>query len=141
MCVSRHMKVQLHYYFCLHETRPSSSTRSLILTSVHARAVPTNIVHTCDHANALHLRPRPCPRCPRPCPCRPRPCLCLHETRPSLSTRSLILTSVHARAAQRAKIAQKVHKPPLGVNVINVELNGFNAFIWVPWSPSDTKKL
>ena len=44
-------------------------------------------------------------------------------------------------APQRAKIAEKVHKPPLCVNVINFELNGFNAFIWVPWSPSDTKKL
>ena len=40
---------------------------------------------------------------------------------------------------QRAKILEKVHKPPLGVNVINFELNGFNAFTWVPWSPSDTK--
>ena len=28
--------------------------------------------------------------------------------------------------------------PPLGVNVINFEVNGFNAFIWVT---SDTKKL
>ena len=42
---------------------------------------------------------------------------------------------------QRAKIAEKVHKPPLGINVINFELNEFNAFIWVPWSPSDPKKL
>ena len=33
---------------------------------------------------------------------------------------------------QRSKIAEKVHKPPLGVNVINFELNGFNASIWVP---------
>ena len=38
----------------------------------------------------------------------------------------------HHRAAQRAKIAKKVHKPPLGVNVINFDLNGFNASIWVP---------
>ena len=30
-----------------------------------------------------------------------------------------------AAAAQRAKIAEKFHKPPLAVNVINVELNGF----------------
>ena len=36
-------------------------------------------------------------------------------------------------ATQRAKIAEKVHKHPLGVNVINFELNGFNAFIWIPW--------
>ena len=42
---------------------------------------------------------------------------------------------------QRAKFAKKVHKPPLRVNVINFELNGFNASIWVPWSPSDPKKL
>ena len=31
--------------------------------------------------------------------------------------------------AQRAKIAEKVHKPPLEINVINFECNGFNAFI------------
>ena len=42
---------------------------------------------------------------------------------------------------QRAKIAEKVHKPLLGVNVINFEFNGSHAFILVPWSPSDTKKL
>ena len=30
-------------------------------------------------------------------------------------------------ATQRAKIAEKVHKPALAVNVINFELNGFNA--------------
>ena len=40
------------------------------------------------------------------------------------------------RGAQRAKIAAKVHKPPLGVNF---ELNGFNASIWVPWSLSYPK--
>ena len=43
--------------------------------------------------------------------------------------------------AQRTKIAEKVHKPPLGINVINFELNVYNASIWVPWNPSDTKKL
>ena len=32
-------------------------------------------------------------------------------------------------ATQRAYIAEKVHKPPHGVNVINFELNGFNALI------------
>jgi hypothetical protein len=31
-----------------------------------------------------------------------------------------------SNAAQRAKITEKVHKPPLGVNVINFELNRFN---------------
>ena len=31
-------------------------------------------------------------------------------------------------AAQRAKFARKVHKPLLGVNVINFELNGFNVY-------------
>ena len=36
---------------------------------------------------------------------------------------------------------KKVHKPPLRVNAINFELNGFNASIWVPWSPSHPKKL
>jgi hypothetical protein len=43
------------------------------------------------------------------------------------------------RGAQRAKIAEKVHKPPLGVNVI--KLNGFNASTWVPWSLSYQKKI
>ena len=42
--------------------------------------------------------------------------------------------------AQRAKFAKKVHKPPLGVHVINFELNWFNASIWVPCNPSDPKK-
>ena len=42
-------------------------------------------------------------------------------------------------AAQRAKFARKVHKPPLGVNVINFELNGSNVFLWVPWSLSESK--
>ena len=39
-------------------------------------------------------------------------------------------TSNHAdtRAAQGAKIAEKVHKPSLGFNVINFEFDGFNAF-------------
>ena len=49
-------------------------------------------------------------------------------------------TAAH-RGAQRAKIAEKVHKPPLGINVINFEFNGFNAFISVPWSTLVTKKL
>ena len=43
--------------------------------------------------------------------------------------------------AQRAEINEKVHKSPLEINVIDFELNGFNAYIWVPWSSSDTKKL
>jgi hypothetical protein len=33
---------------------------------------------------------------------------------------------------QWAKFAKKVHKPLLRVYVINFELNGFNASIWVP---------
>ena len=33
------------------------------------------------------------------------------------------------RDPQRAKFAEKVHKPPLGVNVINFKLNWFNASI------------
>ena len=38
-----------------------------------------------------------------------------------------------ARAAtQRAKFAEKVHKPPHRANVINFELSGFNASIWFP---------
>ena len=45
------------------------------------------------------------------------------------------------RGSQRAEFLKKVHKPPLRASVINFELNGFNASIWVPWSPSDPKKL
>ena len=51
------------------------------------------------------------------------------------------LSSFCSTGAQRAKIAEKVHKPPLEVNDINFKINGLNAFIWVPWSPSDPKKL
>ena len=43
--------------------------------------------------------------------------------------------------AQRAKFTEKVDKPTLGVNVIDFELNGFNAFIWVPWSTSGHPKM
>ena len=39
---------------------------------------------------------------------------------------------VSGGGTQRAKFARKVHKPRLGVNVINFELNGFNVFLWVP---------
>ena len=42
--------------------------------------------------------------------------------------------------ARYGKFAKKVHKPPLRANVINFELSGFNASIWVTWSPSDPKK-
>jgi hypothetical protein len=49
--------------------------------------------------------------------------------------------NANMRGTQRAKIAKKVHKPPLAVNVINFELNGFKASIWVLWSPSESKKL
>ena len=53
----------------------------------------------------------------------------------------LMLSDISTSAAHRGKIAEKVHKPPLGVNIINFELNGFNASIWVPWSPSDQKYI
>ena len=51
------------------------------------------------------------------------------------------LSHVLAYGTQRAKISKKVHKPLLAVNVILFELNGFNAFIWVPRSRSDPKKI
>ena len=44
----------------------------------------------------------------------------------------------NASASQRAKFTEKVHKPPLGVNVISFELNGCNVSIWslgVPQTP------
>ena len=43
--------------------------------------------------------------------------------------------------AHRVKIGEKVHKPPLGINIINLELNGFDASIWVLQTPSESKKL
>ena len=45
-------------------------------------------------------------------------------------------------AIQMAKIAEKAHitNLTLGVSVIKFEFDGFNASIWVPWSPSDQKK-
>ena len=53
----------------------------------------------------------------------------------------LMLSDISTSAAHRGKIAEKVHKPPLGVNVINFELNGFTESIWVSWSPSDQKYI
>ena len=38
-------------------------------------------------------------------------------------------------AAQRAKFTKKVHKPPLRINVINFELDGFNASMPVLQTP------
>ena len=45
------------------------------------------------------------------------------------TTTSTPLLTRPLNAAQRAKIAEKVHEPPLGINVINFEFNGFYAFI------------
>jgi hypothetical protein len=42
---------------------------------------------------------------------------------------------------QRAKFSEKVHKPPLWVNVINFEINGLDTSTWFPWSPSDPKVI
>ena len=39
-----------------------------------------------------------------------------------------------------ARAANFVKKPPFIVNITNLELDGFNASIWVSWSPSDPKK-
>ena len=39
-----------------------------------------------------------------------------------------------------ARIAQNVKKPPLTVNVIDLEFVGFDVSIWVPWSPHGPKK-
>ena len=45
-----------------------------------------------------------------------------------------------AGVAPWAFFAEKVHKPPLRVNVINIELNGFNASIWSLGVPQTPKK-
>ena len=46
-----------------------------------------------------------------------------------------------AIAAQWAKFAKKVHKPPLRVDIINLELNGFNASIWVRFESLRPQKV
>ena len=43
-------------------------------------------------------------------------------------------------AAPWARAANFVKKPPLIVNVTYLKLNGFNASMWVSWSPPDPKK-
>ena len=47
--------------------------------------------------------------------------------------------SLLSHDTQRAKIVEKFHKPPLGVNVINFVLNGFYESIWVPRVPQSPK--
>ena len=51
-----------------------------------------------------------------------------------------VVRSCVVDASQKAKIAEKVHKPPLAVNAINFEY-GFNASKWVSWSPSESKVI
>ena len=70
-----------------------------------------------------------------------RPCYCIRQRisqKPIYDLHCWYKTE--ARASQRAKFAEKVHKPPLWVHVINFVLNGLDASIWIPWSPSDPKK-
>ena len=43
----------------------------------------------------------------------------------------LFMIKVGRGGAQRAKFAEKVHKPPSWVNVVNFELNGLDDSIWV----------
>ena len=59
--------------------------------------------------------------------------------RPRRSRAATVVRSCVVDASQKAKIAEKVHKPTLTVNAINFELNGFNFSIWVSWSPSESK--
>jgi hypothetical protein len=47
----------------------------------------------------------------------------------------------HRRGTPWARAANFVKIPLLIVNVTNLELNGFNASMWVSWSPTDPKKL
>ena len=43
--------------------------------------------------------------------------------------------------SQRAKFIEKVHKPPLWVNVVDFELNGFNASLGVSLTPKSHDAL
>ena len=52
----------------------------------------------------------------------------------SLTLSAYYARETHGRALHRAKFSEKVHKPPLWVNVINFGINGLNASKWVPWS-------
>ena len=54
------------------------------------------------------------------------------------------MDSTARTAVQRAKFAKKVHKPPLRVNVINFELNGYNhqyGSLGVPQTPKSCDAL
>ena len=57
----------------------------------------------------------------------------------SLTLSAYYARETHARALHWAKFSEKVHKPSLWINVINFELNVFDASISVLWSPSDPK--
>ena len=64
----------------------------------------------------------------------------LQVTLRKISRMILCKNKLNLNASQRTKFAEKIHKPPLWINVITFELNGLNASIWVPWSPSDPQK-
>ena len=52
----------------------------------------------------------------------------------------ILATAKKNDATLWAKIAQSVKKPPRTVNVIDFDFFGFNASIWVSWSPLGPKK-
>ena len=60
---------------------------------------------------------------------------------PTVAHPFYFLTRHPVTAAQRAKFAEKVHKPPLRGDAINFELNGFNASILVPQTPKTCDEL
>ena len=57
-----------------------------------------------------------------------------------MQTIAQIEGKIEHSATQWARVANFVKKPPLIDNVTYLELNGFNASIWVSCSPSDPKK-
>ena len=57
-----------------------------------------------------------------------------------ISTCSRDVGSGGQGGAQRAKIVEKVHKPPLAVNVINFELNGLMLPYGSPGVPQSPKR-
>ena len=62
---------------------------------------------------------------------------------PFSSIQKLVVQLLNLTATQRAKFAKKVHKPPLMVNDINFELNGFNEYgsLGVPQTPKSCDAL
>ena len=71
-----------------------------------------------------------------------RPLFVIHHASPSFPISFSVLRPFlfYHMPHKGLNLPKRFTNPPLWVNVINFELNGLDASIWVPWSPSDPKK-